>query len=175
MTKHNDVTGHYTNYFKGWQVKQLGPVPTASQLDAIHKLGARPGKQALANAMALRDCGVTGSQIVMACGAPQLNKMRGFIADGLLKREAVPADGKGHTVYKLTLTAKGNTRIGKAAPAAEAVTAKPVKAKKAKKVKQPKVDIDAVVAGNTAEINAQINADIAAEKAETPSPEAPQS
>ena len=109
MTK--DITGHYTNFFKGWQVKLLGPKPTAEQLDAIHKLGARPGKQALANAMSLRDCGVTGSQIVIACGAPQLNKMRGFISDGLLKREATPKTDAGHTVYKMTLTAKGSAKV----------------------------------------------------------------
>ena len=114
MTKANDdVLGHYANYFKAWQPKLLGPKPERAMFDAVHKLGARPGKQALANAMALRDCGVTGAQIVIACGAPQLNKMRGFITDGLLKREAVPASAAGHTVYKLTLTAKGKGKVDK--------------------------------------------------------------
>ena len=106
-----DITGHYTGFFKNWQIKLLGPKPTTEQLDAIHKLGARPGKQALANAMSLRDCGVTGSQIVIACGAPQLNKMRGFVTDGLLKREATPKTDAGHTVYKMTLTAKGSAKV----------------------------------------------------------------
>ena len=137
MTKQTNAAGWYGGFFKAWQVKLLGPKPTEAMLDTIHKLGARPGKQALANAMALRDCGVTGSQIVIACGAPQLNKMRGFITDGLLKREAVPAAGN-HTVYKLTLTAKGAART-KAAEAKSANVAKPAKVKAAPKPRKPKV------------------------------------
>ena len=135
MTK--DITGTYADVFKKWDVKHLGPKPAAKDLDVIHKLGARPGKQALANAMALRPNGVTGSEIVIACGAPQLNKMRGFIADGLLKREAVPPRG-GHTVYKLTLTAKGASRTK---------TATKDETPKAKKprVKKPKVTVPAPV------------------------------
>jgi hypothetical protein len=82
--------------------------------------------------------GVTNAQIVIACGAPQLNKMRGFITDALLKRLPVPAAANGHQVYKLELTAKGLQRIkqaeARAAKQAEAGTAdtdKPAKAKKA--------------------------------------------
>lgn len=101
----------YTNVFKAWQAKTLGPKPTAEMLASIHKLGARPGKQALAIAMGLRDCGVTNGQIIGACGNPQLNKMRGYITDAFLKREAVPPTALGHTVYKLVLTAKGLQRI----------------------------------------------------------------
>jgi len=123
-----DITGTYGDTFKSWDSKRLGAKPSVNDLDTIHKLGARPGKQALANAMALRATGVTGSEIVMACGAPQLNKMRGFITDGLLKREALPPRN-GHTVYKVTLTAKGANRI-KAAAVKEAP--KPVKVKKPK-------------------------------------------
>jgi len=143
-----DITGTYGDTFKAWDAKRLGAKPTASDLDTIHKLGARPGKQALANAMALRATGVTGSEIVMACGAPQLNKMRGFITDGLLKREALPPRN-GHTVYKVTLTAKGANRI-KAAAVKEAP--KPVKAKKAKakKVEQAVVVQDAPIEQATA-------------------------
>lgn len=146
------ITGWYENVFKAWQVKTVGPKPTAAQLDTVHRLGARPGKQALASAMALRDCGVTGAQIVMACGAPQLNKMRGFITDGLLKREAVPPTAVGHTVYKLTLTPKGATRIknaaekpeakGKVEPKAKAKAAKPRKAKAPKPVASEPVVTD---------------------------------
>ena len=110
MSKHNE-TNWYANVFKNWNGKALGPKPTAEMLASIHGLGARPGKQALAISMGLRDCGVTGSQIVIACGAPQLNKMRGFIADALLKRVPVAPSGEGHTVYKLELTPKGNKRI----------------------------------------------------------------
>lgn len=117
----NDVTNWYSNVFKTWQPKLYGPKPTADQLSAIHNLGARPGKQALASAMALRDCGVTGGQIVMVCGAPQLNKMRGFITDGLLKRLPASPTAEGHHVYKLEVTAKGTKRIeGNVKRAAEA-------------------------------------------------------
>lgn len=129
----------YTNVFKSWNAKVLGPKPTTEMLANIHGLKARPGKQALACAMALRDCGVTAGQIVIACGAPQLNKMRGFITDSLLKRLPVPPSAEGHTVYKLELTAKGKARVDstakQAAKAAEAGAAegeaKPAKAKKA--------------------------------------------
>jgi hypothetical protein len=104
----------YATVFKSWPVKQVGAKPTAEMLASVHKLGARPGKQALACAMALRPAGVTGSQIIMACGAPQLNKMRGFISDALLKRVAVPLSPEGHQVYKLELTPKGLQRIKRA-------------------------------------------------------------
>jgi hypothetical protein len=135
----NDQANWYGNVFKSWNVKALGPKPTAEMLANIHGLQARPGKQALACAMALRDCGVTAGQIVIACGAPQLNKMRGFITDALLKRLPVAPSAEGHTVYKLELTAKGKQRVERTAKAAEkAVEAgqadtaeKPVKAKKA--------------------------------------------
>lgn len=126
MTK--DIIGHYADFFKKWDAKMVGPKPSAKDLDTIHRLGARPGKQALANAMALRPNGVTGSEIVIVCGAPQLNKMRGFITDGLLKREAVPPRGS-HTVYKLTVTAKGLTRT-KATEAKDKPKAKKQRAKK---------------------------------------------
>ena len=154
MTKHiDDVLGHYANYFKAWQPKLLGPKPERAMFDAVHKLGARPGKQALANAMAMRDCGVTGAQIVIACGAPQLNKMRGFITDGLLKREAVPANGAGHTVYKLTLTAKGKGKVDKVAVATDA--AKPAKAKRKAKAKPAEAPVAAPVAVTEAPAEAQ--------------------
>lgn len=113
-------TDWYSNVFKAWQGKVLGSKPTAEMLQSIHGLGARPGKQALACAMALRSEGVTAGQIVIACGAPQLNKMRGFITDALLKRQAVAPSSEGHTVYKLELTAKGKARIERAEKAAAA-------------------------------------------------------
>ena len=114
-TQANDATGWYTNVLKGWHDKQLGRKPTVAELNAIHALGARPGKQAIAAAMALRPCGVTGSQVVMTCGAPQLNKMRGFVADGLAKWVPTPPAANGHKVYRLELTAKGNGRVKAAA------------------------------------------------------------
>ena len=144
-----DATSHYAPIFKTWQTKFLGPKPTAEQLDAIHGLKARPGKQALAIAMGLRDCGVTNSQIVIACGAPQLNKMRGFISDALLKRLPAAKSPEGHEVYKLEVTPKGLKRIeatkaqaakleaeGKNVPARAPAKAKgKAKAKKAAKAK----------------------------------------
>jgi len=139
----SDATTYYAEVFKTWQVKFLGAKPTAAQLDSIHKLGARPGKQALANAMALRDTGVTGAQIVGACGAQQLNKMRGFIADNLLKRVPAPFSPEGHVVYKCEITAKGLNRIkaaearlaSAAADATGTAKAKPVKAASKPKAK----------------------------------------
>ena len=132
----NDQANWYGNVFKSWNVKALGPKPTAEMLASIHGLQARPGKQALACAMALRDCGVTAGQIVIACGAPQLNKMRGFITDALLKRLPVAPSSEGHTVYKLELTAKGkqsverfNKRAAEKAAAGEADAEKPAKVK----------------------------------------------
>lgn len=116
MSNSNNAATHYAETFKGWsgeKAKLLGAKPTAELLDQVHKLGARPGKQALAIAMGLREAGITAAQMQIACGAPQLNKMRGFITDAFLKRVAAPkADG--HTVYKLELTAKGKQRIERA-------------------------------------------------------------
>ena len=129
MSKANNASDWYATTFKQWP-KQVGAKPTADQLDTIHKLGARPGKQALANALMLRDGGVTGAQIVMACGAPQLNKMRDFVAKGLAKRVPISNDAAGHTVYKLALTPRGTAKVA-AAPA----EAMPVKAKSKRKAK----------------------------------------
>lgn len=130
----------YGTTFKAWDSKRLGAKPTAEMLSTVHGLGARPGKQALAIAMGLRAVGVTGSQIVIACGAPQLNKLRGYVADALLKRVATPPDALGHQVYKLELTPKGKKRCEATAKrAADAEAAgkaadadKPAKAPKAK-------------------------------------------
>ena len=142
-----DTTGHYADVFKNWDKRHLGPMPATKDLAVIHALGARPGKQALANAMALRPQGVTGSEIVVACGAPQLNKMRGFIADGLLKREAMPPRN-GHTVYKLTLTAKGASRT----KAKEATTAPKAKKPRVKKPVKPVTVPAEAVANATPEV-----------------------
>jgi hypothetical protein len=111
MTNQNEVLAAYAVFFKNWQVKLLGAKPTTEQLDQYHKLGARHGKQCLAGAMALRPDGVTGSEIVIACGAPQLNKMRGLIADAFVKRLPDGGSRNGHQVYKLVLTPKGLKRV----------------------------------------------------------------
>lgn len=129
----NEALKPYATMFKGWQVKLAGDKPTGEMLATAHALGCRPGKQALAMAMALRAGGVTGGQIIAACGAPQLNKMRDTVAKGLAKWAALPMTEAGHKVYHLELTAKGNGKVSKAAeaPAAE----KPAKAKRASKAK----------------------------------------
>jgi len=122
ITETNAAT-HYVPLFKNWQHKVLGPKPSAEQLASVHGLGCRPGKQALAIAMSTRDCGVTGSQIVMACGAPQLNKMRGLIADAYLREVPAPLADNGHKVYRNEVTAKGKQRIERVAKAEAAKVA----------------------------------------------------
>ncbi len=109
----NSTLNAYAEQFKNWPSKFVGAKPTAEQLETYHKLGARHGLQCLAGAMALRDNGVTGAEIVMACGNPQLNKMRGFISDALVKRLPMPKR-QGHEVYKLVVTPKGLQRIKQA-------------------------------------------------------------
>lgn len=123
MTNATEVMNAYNVFFKNWQVKLLGPKPTAEMLAQYHGLGARHGKQCLAGAMALRADGVTGSEIVIACGAPQLNKMRGLITDAFLKRLPDAGSRNGHLVYKLQLTPKGLKRIESAAAKAAALEA----------------------------------------------------
>lgn len=154
-TQMTNATNAYAPMFKGWAVKQLGSKPSDEMLATVHGLGLRPGKQALANAMALRPEGVSGAQIVMACGAPQLNRMRGLIASGVVKRDNnTSRNDQGHTVYKLTLTPKGESAIKRASDAAAkaALTgdAKPAKVKAKAKAKRPprkaKVDAPAVAA-----------------------------
>ena len=111
MTELKSTLGFYKPFFDAWQVKVHGPKPTAEMLSKVEGLGLRPGKQALACAMSLRDTGVTGPQIVMVCGAPQLNRMRGLIGGGLFKRVVIPANELGHTVYKCLVTPKGESEI----------------------------------------------------------------
>jgi hypothetical protein len=131
-----DAINHYTAMLKAWP-KGAGPKVTNEQLDAVHKLGARPGKQAMANAMYLRPTGATTGQVCMVVGAPQLNKMRA-LRDGAKVVKQVPADktAEGHTVYRIELTAKGEAKVKAAAEklAADA-EAKPAKAKAKRKAK----------------------------------------
>ena len=136
----NNILNAYGEFLAKWQgagmAKLLGPKPTADQLMTYHRLGARHGKQCFAGAMALRECGVTGSEISIACSAPQLNKMRGFINDRLVDRVPVGKRNNGE-IYKLVITPKGQKRIDtaikleQAAHEAAQVTGevKPVKAR----------------------------------------------
>lgn len=135
MSNSNEVLNAYAVFFKTWPSKFVGEKPTAEMLDQYHKLGARHGKQCLAGAMALRDGGVTGAEIVMACGAPQLNKMRGYITDAFVKRLPDAGSRNGHLVYKLVLTPKGLQRVKQS----EAKAAKLEAAGKVEKVAKPKV------------------------------------
>jgi len=162
-TETNAAT-HYAPLFKNWQLKLLGPKPSADQLASVHGLGCRPGKQALAIAMSTRDCGVTGSQIVMACGAPQLNKMRGLIADAFLREMPAPLADNGHKVYRNEVTAKGKQRIARVAradaakvAAGEAETDQPkgkAKVKKpASKARKPKAGHVTPVPANELPVN----------------------
>lgn len=158
MTTNSTPSAHYIatafgdGGFKGWSTKHVGDKPSDDQLATMHGLGLRPGKQALACAMALRPEGVSGSQIVMVAGAPQLNRMRGLIAAGVVKRDnTAPRNAQGQSVYKLNLTPKGEAALKRAADKAAktALTGdapKPVKGKgkgkkvtKARKPRAPKV------------------------------------
>lgn len=121
----------YTNVFKAWP-KAVGAKPTAETLATVHKLGARPGRQALALALMLQN-GVSGAGIVMACGAPQLNKMRDLCTKGYAKRVPAAATAEGHTVYRLELTKKGEAKVAKADTEVKAEKPAKVKAKGAKR------------------------------------------
>ena len=108
----------YGEAFKVWSVKTHGPKPDAELLEKAHAFG-RPGKQSLALAMAMRDCGVTGQQVMFACdGKPQNNHRVGLIKAKLLKRVEPFQAADGHTVYKVELTTLGVKRIEQRAAAA---------------------------------------------------------
>jgi len=142
--------GYYSNVWANWSTKALGPQPTNDQLGTIHGLKARPGKQALANAMALRDCGVTGAQIKGAValidgGAnPQLNKMRSLVDSGMLSWVPMPNVGAGK-VYRTKLTPLGAQMVKGNAAATVHVT--PTLAAKAPKVDKAPVTAKAPKSG----------------------------
>lgn len=130
----NDALKAHADLLKGWP-KQAGTKPSGELLATVMALGARHGKQCMANAMYLRPEGATSGQVVMVCGAPQLNKMRAFNKAGYVKPVAEPKNGAGHVVYHIALTAKGEAKVARVA-AAPADTADTGKAKpKAKKAK----------------------------------------
>jgi hypothetical protein len=131
----SNITQWYGDVLNRWAGDRLGRKPTAVELNTVHMLGLRPGKQALANAMYLRPAGATQGQVIQACGAPQLNRMRGLVADGLVKRVPMSA-AAGHTVYRIEITAKGLAKVTKASAVVASDTAngeaKPVKPVKRK-------------------------------------------
>ena len=114
-TKHNDALGTYRSILKGW-VKALGSKPTAEMFEAVHALGCRPGKQALARAMELREEGATDGQVKQACiigwgnSGSHHNKRKDLITAKWVKREAMPPAGN-HTVYKIVMTEKGLEKV----------------------------------------------------------------
>lgn len=128
-------TAFYAPQFKSWAVKTHGPKPTALQLEQAHGLGCRPGKQALAVAMGLREGGVTNPQVLFACGNPQNNKRGGLVTDGYLKRNAAAKTAEGHEVYQYTVTPKGLKRV-EATKARAAALAKAGEAESGPKVKK---------------------------------------
>ena len=137
MAKQNE-SDWYANVRASWQPKVFGRWPSNAELSTAHAFG-KPGKQSLALAMAMRESGVTGSQIVQACGAPQNNHRVGLIRSKLFERVATPPDSLNHTVYKVTLTAKGKAAIdAKAKAGVDKAPAKVAKAPKVAKVKKAK-------------------------------------
>jgi hypothetical protein len=175
----NETLTWYAGVFKNWQVKACGHKPTAEMLEQVHLLGLRPGKQALANAMCLRPEGVSNPQIIAACGNPQLNRMRGLISDGLFKRHPAPMNPQGHTVYKCTITPKGEKRIETARKAAAELaakgevteTAKPKAkpAKAAKRASKPTGKVKTVEATKVAPAEKPVSEPATASQLPTPS------
>lgn len=161
----SNATTFYANVFKAWP-KAVGAKPTAETLATVHKLGARPGKQALALALMLQN-GVSGAGIVMACGAPQLNKMRDLCTKGYAKRVAAPATAEGHTVYRLELTKKGEAKVAKAETEAAEKPAK-VKAKGTKRKSRR------ATAAEQAAVETVLHAGDNAQAAEAPQGDQPQ-
>ncbi len=135
--------------------KAFGPHPTSDQLAIAHAFTARPGKQALAMACALRSDGVTRDQMSGISAANDgkatfhANKIDQQVKAGVFTRN--PAF-KG---WQLSLTPRGRAFMkqavdGKANKLATAPDATPVKAAKAKprmarKPRQPKAPAPAAV------------------------------
>lgn len=143
-------TDWYANLFSAWPTKMVGRKPTNAELATAHAFG-KAGKQSLALALAMREAGVTASQIQIVCGAPQNNHRRGLITEGMFKRVPTPADSLNHTVYKIELTAKGKAVVdGKTSTktAKPDKAAKPATKKAARKprVKAPVTEAPAMVA-----------------------------
>jgi len=104
----------YAAVFANWSntAIPLGPQPTNEQLGIVHALGMRCGKQALANAMALREKGVSGAEIKAMSAlfdgnaTPQLNKLRDNIqVSGVFER--LPVAGR----YVVKLTKLGHEKV----------------------------------------------------------------
>ncbi|HET9285727.1 MAG TPA: hypothetical protein VFR24_27565 [Candidatus Angelobacter sp.] len=97
-----------------------------AHLEAAHALGCRPGKQALAVAMCLREGGATDGQMKMACilnwgSSGSHHNKRGDLVDRKLVRTVnAHEDATGHKVYTIALTPKGEALVKPKAKAVEA-------------------------------------------------------
>lgn len=158
MTKQTQKSLYPSQVFSGWQKAQHGPMPTNEQLEIAHVFG-RPGKQALGIAMALRDGGISESQMRLSSAlfdgknTTCRNKMvgkGGLVECGFFDRAPV----KG--AIKLTLTKVGLDHIakhGNASTAATKVAAETPKADKPKakaKAKARKAKAPKAVTGEAA-------------------------
>lgn len=132
MAKKQTAATPYRQVLSHWRTKELGPKPTLAQLEAAHALGCRPGKQALAVAMCLRQGGATDGQMKMACilnwgSSGSHHNKRGDLVDRKLVRNVISGeDASGHKVYTIALTPKGEALVRPKvkpveAPAQEAV------------------------------------------------------
>ena len=116
--KKQEITAKYSNVLKHWHTKTFGPKPTIEQLAVAHSF-CRPGKEALAIAMNLRDGGASTAQIIAACAAnwgssgTHNNKREKLITQKYAKKVTMADDQFGHTVYKIALTEKGEAKVGK--------------------------------------------------------------
>lgn len=174
---------YYGSIWANWVIKALGPQPTNDQFAVIHGLKARPGKQALACAMALRDTGVTGNEIKGAVslldgGAnPQLNKMRGLVDLAKVMAWVPMPDRNGLHVYRIKLTPHGQAMLkGNASAPIHATAALKATAPKPKPhakvtltTKPPKAR---VAKGKPAPTGAPIQAPAAKPASEAPKPAA---
>ncbi len=123
--------------------KSFGPHPTLDQLSVAHAFTARPGKQALAMACALRPDGITRDQMSGISAANDgkatfhANKIDQQVKAGVFVRS--PAF-KG---WQLVLTPRGRAfmkqAIDKRASKATAPDAQPVKVRKPRKARVIKV------------------------------------
>ena len=138
----NEITAKYKPVLSNWPVKVLGPRVTVEQLAAAHALGCRPGMQALAIAMCMREGGASNAQQVTACSlnwgssGTHHNKRKALVTTKLLANVSMPDNETGHTVYKVALTDKGKGKLATATEPQAVVpkaSTKPAKAKKADK------------------------------------------
>ena len=155
----NEVTQAYSLALKNWVPKAYGPKPTIEQLATVFALfkaqGLKAiGKQALLTTMRLRETGATTAQM-LAVGAavydsvgPANNIVSQTLVPAKVVKQVKTTNEAGHTVYKLTLTDTGATKVG--AVLAE-TPAKPAKAKKAKAVKPVAVNEPAIVLTETSQ------------------------